>query len=135
MTNCDSIHEEIQRQSAESGDQKPRFRSSAVSAGRYSATLCRAICRGLAREIEHEEFGLMRLVEVHRLCQAVTVHPRGDHEVEGAEMYALDDVTGEVLDPKKVMEARAQEIAYIQHEKVWKRISRSDAAQQGWKVV
>ena len=129
MTNCGGIHQEIQS-ICEKG-----FERQQASTARYSLALCRAICRGLARELEYMEFGLTRLVEVHRLCQAAAVHPKGDHEIEDMGKYAFDDVTGEVLDPKKVMEARAKEIAYIRQKKVWRKIRRSEAIQKGWKIV
>ena len=50
-------------------------------------------------------------------------------------MYAYDDTTGEELDPKEVMRARAKEVGYIHEKKVWAKISRQEAEAQGWRVL
>ncbi|MDA8582757.1 reverse transcriptase domain-containing protein [bacterium] len=48
---------------------------------------------------------------------------------------AYDDVTGGVLDPKKVRAARTLEIGYAEKMNVWKKISRAEAKRRGIKVI
>ena len=51
------------------------------------------------------------------------------------EQHAVDDVTGLDLDAMEVRRARLKELQYIEDKKVWKRIPRTMAQRNGWKVI
>ena len=48
---------------------------------------------------------------------------------------AWDDLTGEELKPRAVLEARQREIECIDKKHVWTKIPRSKATREGWKVT
>eukprot|EP00973_Karenia_brevis_P038272 5276278-Karenia_brevis.AAC.1 len=48
---------------------------------------------------------------------------------------AWDDVSGEALDIREVRKARQVEAQYIKDMKVWRKIPRSLAVKNGWKIV
>ena len=48
---------------------------------------------------------------------------------------AWDDVIGEKLDAGKVLEARREDVGYIEEMKVWRKISRAEAQRRGYKVI
>merc|ERR1739836_290547 len=48
---------------------------------------------------------------------------------------AWDDVTGKELSMEGVIEARMREISHIRDKKVWVKIPRWKATQQGWKII
>ena len=56
-----------------------------------------------------------------------------DHEQEL--MEAWDDVSGQALDPKKVTEARREEVAYIHDSKLYTKVPRAKAKKLGAKVI
>ena len=49
--------------------------------------------------------------------------------------WAMDDLTGEGLDPIGVTRARRGEIQYVRQKKVWVKVPRKWAAAQGIKIV
>eukprot|EP00973_Karenia_brevis_P020071 2754072-Karenia_brevis.AAC.1 len=61
------------------------------------------------------------------------------HEDSLAEMeqyqQAWDDISGEPLNPKQVVEARLQEIAYIKRMGVWIMMRRRDAIDKNIKII
>ena len=48
---------------------------------------------------------------------------------------AWDDVSGEELDPAEVRQARAIEMAYVNSRGVWRKVPRTLAARNGWKII
>lgn len=48
---------------------------------------------------------------------------------------AYDDVTGDELDPREVVKARAKEMSYVRAKQVWKKVPRAEAARRGLKVI
>ena len=48
---------------------------------------------------------------------------------------AWDDVSGQALDANEVARARAKEMSYIADKEVWRKIPRSAAQRNGWKVI
>ena len=52
-----------------------------------------------------------------------------------SEALAWDDLTGMSLDAGKVLEARANEVAYIRAKKVYGKIPRGQAMRNGWKII
>ena len=49
--------------------------------------------------------------------------------------FAWDDMTGEALDAEEVCKARAVEMAYVANRGVWRKVPRSLAIRNGWKVI
>ena len=78
-----------------------------------------------------------------RLCKLVTVGPHtkihGDappQEEAGASWSAAwDDVSGEELDPEEVRKARALEMQYVEQRGVWRKVPRTLATRNGWKII
>ena len=59
-----------------------------------------------------------------------------DDEVPaGARMEAWDDLTGLLLDPKGVLEARQKELSYVEQKKAWTIVSRDKAKDNGWDII
>ena len=115
------------------------------SEGRYPEGLCRAICRGIRRELMCKVDSLRAVAEVE-----IRGHSRGNpdpqefHEVVNAEIRHLsensaggawDDVTGMPLDWGKVRGAREEELAYVRGKSVWSKVPRAEAVRQGAKVI
>ena len=48
---------------------------------------------------------------------------------------AWDDTTGEELDPKEVAKARSKEMDYVRDRGVWRKVPRSLAVRNGWKII
>ena len=87
------------------------------------------------KEIKYEQMGVKKLMQICGLCQVKTVNEGGDHEEVHGRAYAYDDVTGDELDPKEVRKARDVELAYARDKRVWTKIPRATAVQQGWKII
>ena len=45
------------------------------------------------------------------------------------------NISGTILDPQKVAQARAEEIAYAERKSVWKKISRAEARRKGIGII
>ena len=78
----------------------------------YPEKLCRAICQGLKEEVERRKSHYDKITE--NLLASVTDQGKGCKYV--------DDLTGEPLDPKLVMEAREKEMAYIRQMRVYQKV-------------
>ena len=60
------------------------------------------------------------------------------HEAEvaaGDRLKAWDGLTGLLLDPKGVLNARRQELDYIAKKKVWEVVPREGARRNGWEII
>ena len=60
------------------------------------------------------------------------------HETEiaaGERLEAWDDLTGLSLDPKGVLDARRQELEYIDQKNVWDVAPREEARQNCWEIT
>ncbi len=110
----------------------------AKDAAIYPDKLCRAIVVGLIKQLQVEAMQIKHLMTVtavdtiqeeldDRRARGVGAHEEDDE--------AWDDVTGEILDAKEVVNARLKEISYIDDKKVWIKITRAEAKRRGIKIV
>lgn len=51
------------------------------------------------------------------------------------QFWAWDDVSGQALDAEEVTKARAKEMTYISDKQVWRKIPRSAAQRNGWRII
>ena len=77
---------------------------------------------------------LMKLVTVGPGTKISTEIPLQE-EPSPAWSFAWDDTSGEQLDPDEVRRARATEMDYINGRGVWRKVPRSLASRNGWKVI
>ena len=63
------------------------------------------------------------------------IEGRNKEDLHEEQMQAWDDITGEELDPAKVLRARLKELEYIREKGVWRKIKRSDAKARGIKII
>ena len=142
MTNCPSISKELQRRCDGGHSHQPLVGGRAAWAARYPPELCRAICVGLIDAIEEDRW------KVKSLCRVSTYTSTQDqlkkdaeawHDREGGQgvewQKAWDDVTGDMLDPRKVQDARREEIQYTESMNVWKKMTREEAKRRGWEII
>ena len=59
----------------------------------------------------------------------------GESQLDFKAAAAWDDVSGQALDADEVVRARAKEMSYIADKEVWRKIPRSAARRNGWKVI
>ena len=97
--------------------------------------LCRAICRGLAGQIERQRQPVRHLLseEAHTVAGERPAEEEDDWILDLQD--AWDDVSGKALNPKKVQEARQLEMDYINGKKVWRKTTRKKALDQGYRIV
>ena len=82
-------------------------------------------------------------VDLGALRKLITVGPNTQiageeapqEESSSAWAMAWDDSSGEGLDPAEVAKARAKEMEYVHNRGVWRKVPRSLAVRNGWKVI
>ena len=132
MSNSEEIRYELSQRCKGLHKHQSLVGGRAEESARYPKELCRAICRGLMRQIRYSCQNIKKLLDV----DPTTAIEKQDSEAEEENWRgAWDDVTGEELDPKEVSKARAKEMAYIGEKNVWKVIPRVEAERNGWKVI
>ena len=79
----------------------------------YPRAFCRTECEGISSHKKKESMNLTPLVpmDVEELMEQ-GLDNLHDSDVDNYSWMASDDVTGEKLDPKLLMEARREEITY-----------------------
>ncbi len=154
MTNCPGIAEELATKCNGKHQHEPLTNGRAQWAARYPKAFCKAICVGLMKEIRNDVMKVKCLLAVThrskvqqegdsldemRQRQQDGRRERGVEHHEDSEPFrwenAWDDVTGEILEPKEVVKARAKELGYIKDKRVWKIITRREAIRRGIKIV
>ena len=77
--------------------------------------------------------------QVRNLMQVVStdvIDEVPEHESQEERLQAAwDDASGKMLDAAKVREARREEMDFIEKKGVWKKMKRSEALAQGYKIV
>ena len=101
----------------------PLMHGRARAAQEHPNQLCRALRRGIVKQIEADRQGRFMLATLHELSdQGATTQARRQIEEElktGTEedtlelINAWDDVSGAELEPNKVYEARMEEVGFI----------------------
>ena len=89
---------------------------------------------GTEMEIDAESTSLRKLIAVGAHTRIVGGAP-AQEEVEELWSTAWDDVSGQELDPNGVRQARALEMDYVSKKGVWRKVPRSLASRNGWKVI
>jgi len=104
----------------------------------YPPELRRAICRGMTKEMKMKKrkvVPIMMLQANASMSNGKLADEWHDDEVPaGTRMEAWDDLTGLLLDPKGVLEARQKELSYVEQKKVWTIASRDKAKDNGWEI-
>ncbi len=99
----------------------------ARDAARYSKTLCKAIIKGMIKEMHYT--GIARPGEVG--LNAVTDDAEDERNMKGPEQgYSgryKDDITGQILNDELVREARAKELKYFHDKGVWAKRPKDEA--------
>ena len=85
----------------------------------YPPALCRAICRGLVKQIHLKEARVNTLLRVDESWEKPCI-PEEEEDREAMEK-AWDDVSGKELNARQVREARAREMKYIDDKMVWRK--------------
>ena len=134
MTNSIEIHEELRRGCDGKHEHQQLVDGRAKAAARYPEKLCKAICRGLARELRNESEKVKCLMRITAEDDMEVQEIEKLHEGE-QEQEAWDDTTGEPLNPKEVMKARSKEMRYVREKRVGSKITRQEAAGRGIKVI
>jgi len=108
----------------------------AAEAAQYPEGLCKAICRGLIKEERNRVLKVKSLMNIKHDDKVEGGKKAVSHEGEEEDMWtAHDDVTGAVLNPRKVVKARAVELGYIAQKGVWVKMLRSEAQRRGIRIV
>ena len=93
----------------------------------YPRKLCEAMVEGIKRQIEADEWNVVK-VKVMSTKQGES-EPAPKHDEDDDDMnerwWAYDDITGAEISPKKVKEARQEEIGYIGKHNVYRKVRRS----------
>ena len=103
----------------------------------YPPGLCKAVCRGLVKQIEMDRDGQYLLANMEynekvsskelmntakKLNQKYkTIEEENEDELE----TARDDVSGATLDPKEMKRARAEEIQYVRKMDLYKKVPKA----------
>ena len=95
--------------------------------------LCRAICKGLMRQIDIEKNQVISLLSLSAIDKVGDI-PESEED-EYSWQSAWDDVSGKELNPSGVRMARALEIDHVNMKRVWRKITRSEAKRQGCKMI
>ena len=112
MTNCAEIKKELQKKCNGQHKHQALMGGRAKWAARYPPELCRAICLGLAEAIEVEKMCVKPLSRVSAVIEKQESLKRDakawhEEEINKGEVWkqAWDDVTGKMLDPRRVRQA------------------------------
>ena len=87
----------------------------------YPQKLCEAIVQGMKRQMESDEWNIVR-VTVDSVQEKPPKHDE-DGEEEEAKQWAWDDITGAKLDPREVRRERKKEIEYIRKHGVYRKVN------------
>ena len=68
MTNSRAIGQELKRKCDGSHEHQPLVDGRAKDAARYPPALCRALCRGIAKENMQRECGVRAVLEIGKEC-------------------------------------------------------------------
>jgi hypothetical protein len=136
MTNAECVAEELQRRCDGGHEHQPLVGGRAGHAQEYPRELCRAVCRGLAKQMKMDNRKLKPILGLEKgVTGGGEDWAKKQHDKEEETMVAWDDITGMQLDPKMVMEARKKELGYVKDKKVWRVMSRAEARRRGWKII
>ena len=120
ITNCTAVSDELSRLGSRMHIQEEASR---------------AIDLGVREGMRLHRSGLWKIAEVTTESTLSTNLPQSVDPEEELWASAWDDITGHSLDPKEVARARGKEMQYIHDKRVWTKIPRARARQNGWPVI
>ena len=135
MSNAGEVLAQLDKKCDGRHDHEPLLNGRAGPAAVYPAELCKAICKGMKRQME---FKRQKVQPILKLTVKDTVSERPELEEDNAQglmQEAWDDTSGKELDVKRVREARRLEMQYVKEKKVWRKMPRATAIAMGYKIV
>ena len=81
------------------------------------------------------DLGALRHLVTVSAGTKVSAGPVPEEEPQPSWSWASDDVTGQDLDPEEVRLARQTEMNYVHKRGVWRKVPRSLAVRNGWKII
>ena len=117
LSNAEEILDELGKKCQGNHEHVPLTDGRAREAAVYTPSLCRAICRGFIRQRMKQTSPVKRLMSV-KDTDRVGELPEHEEDRDNYDM-AWDDVNNKVLDPKRVKEARQEEMDHISLKQVW----------------
>ena len=108
----------------------------AGKAQEYLRILCESMVDGMRRQIEADEWGIVKIGVKSVKAAEEEKEPKHDNDDEQVinKQWAWDDVTGAVLDPEEVAREREKEIWYVKKHGVYKKVKRSSVP-EGAKII
>jgi len=135
MTNSKEIASELKRKCRGEHAHGHLMGKRAQEAAIYPEALCKAICRGLLKEMRNSTLKVKPLMSIRHYDNVGEDKGAVSHEEAGEGSQAWDDVTGGMLNPRKVVKARMVEMGYVEQKGVWKKMLRSEAVRRGIRIV
>ena len=141
LTNAFWIAQELSRRCPNMHTHQHMAGGRAKYVARYSPGLCKAMCRGLAQEVECKNLGIQAVLEIKPLMSvSLATKEIIDHAEEEQShcqewLQAWDDVSGAELDSRIVQTAQAKELDYVRKKPVYIKIPRAEAHRKNWKII
>ena len=133
MSNAEEILLAISKKCDKSHTHQQLVDGRAGPAAIYPPALCKAICKGLVKQLQLKRSNLKSLLSLKKGDKMYEAPEQEDNLEEMQK--AWDDVSGKELDAKGVKEARVKEMTYIHNKQVWVNMSKQAALAKGCKVV
>ena len=89
MTNSRSIGNELKKKCDGGHEHQPLLDGRAKDAARYPQALCRAICRGVAKENMQRQLGIRAVMEVGKGVHRITIDTEEYHDNHDADVECL----------------------------------------------
>ena len=121
MSNAGEVLAQVDRKCDGKHEHEPLLNNRAGPVAVYPDELCRAICRGMKRQLEFDQHKVQPLL---KLTVRDTIGERPELEEDDSQgllQEAWDDASGKELDVKRVREARRLEMQYVKEKKVWRK--------------
>ena len=131
MSNSSEILNELGRLCPGDHEHQHLINGRAEKAAVYPDGLCRAICRGLLKEIDMEQRKIKPILGLSALDKVGEI-PESEEESQ-CWKSAWDDVSGKELDPNGVKAARALETQHVDLKKVWRKCLEQKSSDKGSK--
>ena len=133
MSNAPEILRELEGLCTWGHSHEPLVNGKAREAAKYPPELCRAICRGLIRQRQHQGDHVKSLLSVEAKD---TIDELPEHEEDQwNSTWAWDDANNKTLNPEGVRKARQEEMEYVNSKNVWVKMRKEEAIKEGYNIV
>ena len=135
MSNAGEVLAQLNKKCDGTHTHEPLLNNRAGPAAIYPDGLCKAICKGMQRQIE---FSKQQVTPLLKMTEKDSIGERPELEEDDTQdllQQAWDDTSGKELNVKQVKEARKLEMQYVKSKKVWRKMSRKMALASGYKIV